>query len=215
MFKVDFHSHTRYSPDSITSIESLISAARKRGLDRLVVTDHNSVQGAFEAHAAAPDLIIVGEEVMTTQGEFLAVFVTREVPRGLEPMEALARLKDQGAFISISHPFDTRRSGWTLDTLEQLAPLVDAIETRNGRVFSPDYNTQAEEFAAKHHLPGTAGSDGHHPSEIGRVYSLVPEFTDAESLRSAIVNAQDNGRSSCPAVHLYSAWARIAKSVEK
>lgn len=215
MFKVDFHSHTRYSADSITSIDNLISAARKRGLDRLVVTDHNSIQGALEAYAAAPDLIIVGEEVQTTQGEFLAVFVTKEVPRGLEPMEALTRLKDQGAFISISHPFDPRRSGWTLETLEQLAHLVDAIETRNARVFSPDYNTRAEKFAATHHLPGTAGSDAHHPSEIGRVYSLVPEFTDAESLRSSIARGQNCGRSSFPAVHLYSAWARIVKSVEK
>lgn len=215
MLRVDFHSHTRYSPDSITPIKKLISAARNRGLDRLVVTDHNSIQGALEAQAAAPDLIIVGEEILTTQGELLASFVTQEVPRGLEPMVALARLKDQGAFISISHPFDPRRSGWTLETLEQLATLVDAIETCNARVFSPDYNTRAEEFATQHHLPGTAGSDGHHPSEIGRVYSLVPEFTDAESLRSAIVNAQNCGRPSCPAVHLYSAWARIVKSVEK
>jgi hypothetical protein len=33
-----------------------------------------------------------------------------EVPPGLTPHEAIRRLRDQGAFISVSHPFDTTRS---------------------------------------------------------------------------------------------------------
>ncbi len=132
--KVDFHSHTHYSSDSLTPIQSLIDAARRRGLDRIVVTDHNSIHGALEAHALAPDLVIVGEEVQTTQGEFLAAFVKEVVPKRLEPAEALARLKAQGAFISISHPFDAQRSGWPLETLEWLAPQIDAVEVLNARV---------------------------------------------------------------------------------
>lgn len=215
MFKVDFHSHTIYSADSLASVSQQIAAARACGLDRLVITDHNTLRGALEAHAAAPDLIIVGEEVQTTEGELLAAFVTREVPRGLEPMEALKKLKDQGAFISVSHPFDPHRSGWRLETLEMLAPLVDAIETRNGRMIKGDYNTLAEEFAAQHNLSGTAGSDGHHPSEIGRVYSLLPPFYNAESLRIAIRGAQSCGKISSPMVHFHSTWARIVKSTQK
>ena len=73
-----------------------------------MVTDHNCLAGAREAYAAAPDLVIIGEEVQTTEGEFLAAFVSEEVPKGLEPMDALKRLRDQGAFISVSHPFDVR-----------------------------------------------------------------------------------------------------------
>lgn len=211
MFKVDFHSHTIYSSDSIATINAQITAARKRGLDRLAITDHNTLHGAMEAQAAAPDLIIVGEEIKTTEGELLALFVTKEVPKNLEPMAALKHLKDQGAFISVSHPFDPQRSGWSMETLEKLVPLVDAIETRNARVVDAAYNTHAEEFAAAHNLSGTAGSDGHHPSEIGRVYSLLPEFHDAESLRKAIRDAQNCGKPSSPMVHFYSVWAKIVK----
>lgn len=211
MYKVDFHSHTSYSKDSLTSIDSLIKAAHKRGLERLVVTDHNTIRGALEAQAADPDLIIVGEEVQTTEGEFLAAFVTHEVPRGLDPMQALRRLKDQGAFISISHPFDPQRSGWSLETLDELVPLLDAIETCNARVVQAVFNTRAEEFATAHGLPGTAGSDGHHPAEIGSVYSLLPEFHDVGSLRKAIQSAQNCGEISSPFVHFYSVWARIVK----
>ena len=212
VLKVDFHTHTFHSKDSITTIDQLITAASKRGLQRVVVTDHNTLGGALEAWQAAPELIIPGEEVQTTEGEFLAAFVSREVPRGLEPDEALKRLKDQGAFISISHPFDPNRSGWRMDTLTRIAPQVDAIEIFNARVTEGRHNQEAAKFAAGYNLPGTAGSDGHHPSEIGRAYSLMPEFHDAESLRLAIRSAQTGGRLSSPFVHFYSVWARIVKS---
>ncbi len=211
MLKVDFHTHTRYSEDSLTPIHELISAARKRGLDRVVVTDHNVLTGALEAWRAAPDLVIPGEEVQTSEGELLAAFVTVVVPRGLEPLEALRRLRKQGAFISISHPFDPQRSGWSRETLDLIASQVDAIETGNGRVLTPAYNQRAAEYAASLGLPGTAGSDAHHPSEVGRMYTLVPEFNDAESLRLAMRSARVCGEPSSPLVHLYSVQAKAVK----
>lgn len=215
MLKVDFHSHTHYSPDSLTTIDELIHAARKSGLDRLVVTDHNCLAGAREAYASAPDLVIIGEEVQTTRGEFLAAYVTEELPKGLEWQEALKRLKDQNAFISLSHPFDPQRSGWPLGTLIELAPQVDAIEVFNARVLRKEFNERALQFAQEHHLAGTAGTDGHHPSEIGKAYSIVPDFHDADSLRLAIKTAEVGGSLASPFVHFYSSWARVGKQFRK
>jgi len=215
LLKVDFHSHTHYSPDCLTTINELINAARKRGLDRLVVTDHNCLAGAREAYAAAPDLVIVGEEVQTTQGEFLAAYVTEELSKGLDWQDALKRLKDQNAFISLSHPFDPHRSGWPLETLIELVPQVDAIEIFNARVLNREHNEKALRFAQEYHLAGTSGTDGHHPSEIGQAYSIVPDFHDADSLRSAIKNAAVGGSLSSPFVHFYSSWARVEKQFRK
>ena len=99
MVKVDFHVHTRFSPDSLTSLGAALRAARRRGLARLVIPDHNTIAGALEARRLAPDFVIVGEEVMTTEGELLAYFLEEEVPAGLPPEEALARLRAQGAFV--------------------------------------------------------------------------------------------------------------------
>lgn len=213
MLKVDFHCHTYHSPDSLTTIDDLIRNIKKRGLDRVVVTDHNCLAGAQEAHNAAPDLVIVGEEVQTSEGEFLAAFVTREVPKGLKPMEAYKRLRDQGAFISVSHPFDPQRSGWSNKSLLEIAPIVDAIEVFNARVLDMTMNLKAEEFARAHNLSGTAGSDGHHPSEVGRAYSILPDFSNADELRSVINQAVSAGRLSSPLVHFYSSWARFVKAV--
>ena len=44
--KVDFHCHTEFSKDSLTRIPDLLKAARAAGLDRVVITDHNGLEGA-------------------------------------------------------------------------------------------------------------------------------------------------------------------------
>src|SRR5215213_1595047 len=111
MFLVEFHCHTNASKDSLTQPSELIAAAHRRGIDRLIITDHNTTAGARAAQALDPELIIVGEEIMTTHGEILASFVSEELPAGLSPLETIRRLREQGAFISVSHPFDRFRSG--------------------------------------------------------------------------------------------------------
>lgn len=65
---IDFHVHTNASKDSRTSPEKKIMTARRRGLDRIVITDHNTLNGAIVAHALDPELVIIGEEKMTTHG---------------------------------------------------------------------------------------------------------------------------------------------------
>jgi len=162
VFKVEFHCHTIYSKDSLARPEALLEACRRKGIDRVVVTDHNTVAGARAAQRLDPERVIVGEEIMTTGGELLAAYVTEEAPPGLSPREAIRRLQGQGAFISVSHPFDLYRSGhWKEDDLLAILPEVDAIEVFNARCWSPAFNRQAQEFAEQHHLAGAVGSDAH------------------------------------------------------
>ncbi len=106
----EFHCHTNASKDSLTRPKDLIRAARQKSIDRLIITDHNTIAGARAAQALDPELVIVGEEIMTTRGEILASFLREEIPPSLTPQETIRRLRDQGAFISVSHPFDKLRS---------------------------------------------------------------------------------------------------------
>ena len=50
--KVEFHCHSNASRDSLTRVGDLLQAARRAGIDRLMLTDHNTIQGALEAHAS-------------------------------------------------------------------------------------------------------------------------------------------------------------------
>ena len=151
---------------------------------------------------------------MTKGGELLAAYVQEEVPPGLPPAEAIRRLRAQGAFISVSHPFDrTRKGSWQLPALLEIAPLVDALETFNARCISPRSNLLAQEFAIQHGLSGTAGSDAHTAFELGRATMLLPEFDDAASLRIALPQARFSVRLSSPLVHFTSRYAVWYKQV--
>lgn len=216
LLNVEFHCHTRYSKDSLTSLEALLAACQRKNIDRVVITDHNTIQGALLARQMAPDRVIVGEEIATRAGELLASFVCEEVPRGLPPQEAIARLREQGAFISVSHPFDALRSGhWDQADLLAILPQVDAIETFNARCLWPGYNRRAQAFARQHGLPGTAGSDAHMAFEIGRATLRLPNFHDPASLRAAIRQGQRQGGLSGVWVHFSSTYAKLYKRMKR
>ena len=208
--RIDFHCHTIASKDSLTSFDGLIRAYRRRGLSRLVITDHNTIAGALAAQKLDPERIILGEEIMTARGEILAAYVTEEVPPGLSPRETIKRLRGQGAFISVAHPFDAWRSGhWELDDLLEIVPLVDAIEVFNARCMRPGANRLAAEFARQHSLAGTAGSDAHTAFEVGRACMLLPQFEGADGLRAVIRQGRVEGRVSPFWVHFVSRYAAL------
>jgi predicted metal-dependent phosphoesterase TrpH len=216
MLTVDFHCHTNYSKDGITSLEILLATCQRKNIDRVVVTDHNTIQGALLARQMDPVRVIVGEEIMTRTGELLAIYVSEEVPRGLAPQEAIKRLREQGAFISVSHPFDAMRSGhWEPADLMSILPQVDAIETFNARCLWPGFNRQALAFARQHGLPGTTGSDAHTAIEIGRATLCLPDFHDPESLRAAIRQGQQQGGLSPAWIHFASTYAKAYKRLRK
>src|SRR5688572_28716149 len=155
MLRVEFHCHTIASKDCLLRPRDLVDSCRRKRIDRIVVTDHNTIAGARAAHALDPERVIVGEEIMTTRGEILAAFVSEEIPEGLSPQETIRRLKDQGAFISVSHPFDIWRSGhWQEDDLLEILPEVDAIEVYNSRCILPRFNQRAQQLAQKYRLAG-------------------------------------------------------------
>src|SRR5512145_324606 len=176
-FCVEFHCHTIFSKDSLTRPEDLVRTCRRKGIDRVVVTDHNTIAGARAAQAIDPELVIVGEEIATTRGEILAAFVTEEIPKGLTPQETIRRLKQQDAFISVSHPFDEWRSGhWQEEDLLEILPEVDAIEVYNSRCVLPRFNEKAQQLAEKLHLAGTVGSDAHAAFELGQSLLFLEPF---------------------------------------
>lgn len=212
--RVEFHSHTSASKDSLTQPGELVASARRKGLDRVIVTDHDSIAGARQARALDPELVIVGEEIMTTRGEILAAFVAEEVPPGLSPGETIQRLRDQNAFISVSHPFDRLRAGgWREPDLLEILPLVDAVEVYNSRCLWPGFNRRAAEFAARHHAAGTVGSDAHAAFELGRAVLLLDPFEGPDGLRAVIRAGRAQVRWSPPWFHLTSRFAATLKKM--
>ena len=213
MWKVDLHSHTICSKDCLTRAADLITRARAVGLDKIAVTEHNRLDGALAAKRLAPDLVIVGEEIMTTHGEIIAYFVSEVVPRGLSPQETIRRLRDQGAVISIPHPLDSlRRSAMRLENVLSVIDDVDALEILNARCVRPADNLAAAQLAQKHAKLVTAGSDAHTLFEVGRCYLEMPSFEDnATSFLAALAHAKSAGIISPFWPHFASTYAKWRK----
>lgn len=213
MWKVDLHSHTIYSKDCLTPTVAQIERARAMGLHKIAITEHNRLDGALAAKRIAPDLVIVGEEIMTTHGEIIAYFLTEEVPRGLSPKETVKRLRDQGAVISIPHPLDgVRSSAMGLANVLTIIDEVDALEILNARCVRQQDNHAALVLAQKHGKLTTAGSDAHTLYEIGRAYLEMPPFSDdAASFLSALHAARPSGQVSPFWPHIASTYAKWRK----
>ncbi len=212
MIRVEFHCHTIFSHDSLVSIDDLFRTAEEKHLDRVIITDHNRIDGALLAHEKFPKVFVMGEEVMTSEGEILAAFVKEVIPKGLTPLETIQKLRDQGAFIWVPHPFDKARSGsWNLDELQKIAPLVDAIEVFNSRCINNDYNLLAANFAKVNSLLTTVGSDAHSKYELGRSTLVLPDFINAKELKQSLTNARQDVKLTPFWVHFISTWAKLKK----
>jgi predicted metal-dependent phosphoesterase TrpH len=201
LIKAEFHSHTVYSHDSSNRIPQLLAAARECGIGRLAITDHNSIQGALRAKELDPELVVVGEEILTKKGEILAYYASEEVPGWLSPMETINRLKSQGAFIAVPHVFDRRRHGWLINDLLEILPYVDALEVFNARCLAGTINRQGREFAEARSIPMIAGSDAHSLVELGLATLSLPEFNSPDELREALKTAVITGHLLSPMDH--------------
>ena len=215
--KADLHVHTRYSEDSISPPEKIVEHCLKVGINCLAITDHNEISGAFEVKRIAPFKVIVGEEILTSQGEIIGYFLTEKIPPRLSPEETVARIKAQGGLACIPHPFDRFRSGAKLRTnaLEKIIPDVDLIEVFNSRTMLLRDSARALKLAQKHGLPGIAGSDAHVVREIGSTYMEIPEFNDAEQLRQALRQGKILGHRTNLFIHFYGIRNRLVKQFQR
>ena len=214
-WRVELHCHTRASFDSLSKPEDIVRVCREKGIDRIAITDHNTMAGVAAVQALAPELVIPAEEIKTEEGELIGWFMTEEIPRGLPLQETIRRLKAQGAVIGVPHPLDSLRMGSALgrESLLKIIQQVDALETLNARCLRRADNDGAREMARTHGKLMTAGSDAHAAREIGTAIMLMPPFHDAESFRQSLAAARIQGRLSGGHVRLYSTWAKLFKKL--
>lgn len=205
--RADLHNHTYYSPDSILSPRQVVDRCHRRGINCIAVTDHNTIRGGLAVREIADFRVIVGEEVRSSDGEILGLFLTEDVPRGLSAAETIERIKSQGGVVGVPHPFDHLRSALHHGAMEQLVGQIDFIETLNSRIVFPAHNEQAAEFAREHGLAASAASDAHSALEVGRAYVDMRDFDGPADFVAALREGKIAGRLSSPLIHMVSRYA--------
>ena len=134
--KADFHVHTSFSRRVTASPEEMYKAAREKGLEKIAVTDHNTIKGALRLAENDPDFIIVGEEITwDARGEIIGLFMKEAIPEGKSAAYTLDALHEQNAFVFIPHPFAPFHFFCPPGNILKMADRIDAVEIRNGRNF--------------------------------------------------------------------------------
>jgi len=193
--KADLHCHTKHSgltqvnilrfPDSVSEPADVVKAAERKGLNVLCVTDHNSIRGGLEAKNISSSVeVVVGEEVKTTGGDLIGLFLTEEIRRGLSPEETIDRIHAQGGIAIAAHPFSADAESLAFKIFEL---KLDAVEVFNAAQRDGYANPTAIKLGQeKGHFALVGASDAHTPGMVGNAYTVF-EGSTAEDLRKSIL----------------------------
>ncbi len=198
--KADLHIHSSYSYDGFSKPEAILKEASKAGLDVIAITDHEEVKGAKEAEKLEKKYgveVIVGEEILTNEGEVLGLFLKEKVKPGKTLKETVKEIHKQGGLVVIPHPFSwfplTRppigiKSLYKLVKDRDISP--DAIEVLNATPmgkYTIERNKRVNEKIFS--LAEVGGSDAHIEQHVGMGVTLFPGKTK-EDLKAAILKKE-------------------------
>ena len=220
--KIDLHCHSEVSPDCSTPLALFPARCRERGVWIQALTDHNEIWGAQKLQEIVEKerirkgglslTIIVGEEVSTTNGEIIGLFLKEKVPAGMSPKETVTAIKEQSGLVCLPHGFDPLKR-WRLQpaALETVADEIDIVETFNARISQLRWNQAAVDWSKLHGLPMSAGSDAHTLADIGSAWVEVPvqKIEDPQDLLAALQSGVPVGEWTHPVLAFaYKLWDR-------
>jgi predicted metal-dependent phosphoesterase TrpH len=179
---IDLHAHTwPRSHDSVLNPDDLIVRAKAAGLDAICFTEHDTVWDykAIEELKAKHDfLVLAGVEISTDDGHILAFGIDRYVFGMHRSRELASYVEKAGGVMVAAHPY-RRQMPWFSRNDEEYQSALDkasrnpayqyvaALEELNGRG-SDKENEFSKRLCDMMSLPGTAGTDSHAISDIGK-----------------------------------------------
>ncbi len=182
MIKIDLHTHSQASNDGGIRFDEYVDVLKDGKLDCIAITDHNSISFAQQMRQTLGEQIIIGEEITTTNGEIIGLFLKRPVIPGQTPLETAKAIKDQGGLVYIPHPFETVRAGLTEEALNTIVDLIDTVEIHNGRAMFQNRGPKAATWAKLNHKTTVASSDAHGLKGLGTTYTQISAVPSEKTL---------------------------------
>jgi len=173
MIKLDLHIHSQYSEDGIGAPKEIIKSLKKKGLQGMAITDHNTVEGSLQALKVTPKdfIVIPGVEISTSDGHMIALNVKEDITRGLSVEETVEKTIELGGMPIVPHLY-RNMSGLKKEKLKTIRTKISAIEVFNSCSL-PQTNLKTAKIAREFKLGGTGGSDSHDPIYAGYAYTIV------------------------------------------
>lgn len=212
MFRITFHVHSQYSPDSILSLKKIEQICLKKGIDVAILADHNNLADRKPVEKFTKVKIIPGEEINTKEGEVIGIFIEEKTPPGLTPEETIRQIKGQGGLVVIPHPFDRfRRKVLNQQSLIRNIKDIDIIEVFTARNILNKDNQKALELAKKYGKVKIIGSDAHLTSELGNTYMEFEPFDSPRDFLEKLKEAKFYTQKASLFVHPLSKIIKVLK----
>lgn len=186
-FYLDLHTHSIVSYDGGIEASQYEKILNKNFV--VAVTDHNEVSFAKSLHEKLGSKIIVGEEILTRDGEIIGLFLGKKIEKNLSVEEAIEQIRSQSGLVYIPHPLEKSRRGLSVSVLEKIANSIDIIEVFNGRLREPWLLKKAEMFALKYKIAQVSSSDAHGIRGVGNSFSIVNQLPTRDNLLDLLQNA--------------------------
>src|SRR6476469_1285226 len=193
--RVDMHCHSTASeaaklgiqrslglPECATPPEEVYELAKRRGMDFVTITDHDTIDGCLEI-ANRPDVFVSEELTAWFAGEPQAVHV---LCYGIDPSDheflqahaadlevCAAYLHEREITCALAHPFFAVAAPLGPRHRRRLAELFPVWEVRNGSR-ARELNAPAAVYIETHGGTGIGGSDDHAGVDIGRTWTETP-----------------------------------------
>jgi glycosyltransferase involved in cell wall biosynthesis/predicted metal-dependent phosphoesterase TrpH len=169
-------------PECATEPEEVYELAKRRGMDFVTITDHDTISGVMTI-ADRPDVFISEELTVHFRNEPQAVHVLCYGIDGAdhEWLQAhngdvelcAAYMHDRDITCALAHPFFHVAAPLTPRHRRRLAQLFPIWETRNGSR-AKELNLPAFVYIETHGGTGIGGTDDHAGVDIGRTYTETP-----------------------------------------
>jgi glycosyltransferase involved in cell wall biosynthesis/predicted metal-dependent phosphoesterase TrpH len=211
-------------PECATPPQEVYELAKKRGMDFVTITDHDTIDGALELEGL-PDAFVSEELTARFAGEPQAVHV---LCHGITPgdhewlqahagdVEACAAyLHENEIACALAHPFFHVAAPLTRRHRRRLAELFPIWEVRNGSR-AAELNMPAAVYVDTRGGTGIGGSDDHAGVDIGRTWTEVPAAATPEEflarMREGYAEARGEQGSAAKWTHAAMALATRALS---
>src|SRR4051812_19862254 len=205
--RVDMHCHSTAShfsklgvqrslglPECATPPDEVYELAKRRGMDFVTITDHDTIDGCLEI-AGREDVFVSEELTAWFRAEEQAVHVLcygitdadhdELQARAADVEECVAYLRERGIACALAHPFFAVAAPLLPRHRRRLAELFPIWEVRNGSR-APELNQPAAIYIDTHGGVGIAGTDDHAGVDIGRTWTQTPAAATPEAFLAHI-----------------------------
>lgn len=192
----------------MTRISKIVDIAEKEGFRFLMLTDHETLEGAKalqnEVNRRGLDIEVpLAAEYATKDGDIIAAFVN-EVPDTSSVTSLIDSTHKQGGLVLLPHPYVSH------NLTDELKEGVDLIEVWNSRA-SPEKNKKAAKLVASWKCAGFAGPDAHFPGNLVNAVCWHKEASLKEAMTKGVLHVGDTKQTPGLFLHL----SQLIKALKK